>query len=72
VGPAITLLQFFNKHCISVDCFILITFNAHKFFNSQFAYCHLHCSYGSPVLKQFDLNNFMVEETICKIKSIGI
>jgi hypothetical protein len=47
----------------------IISFNFSKF---TICVSHLHCSYGSLIFEKSDPNNFVVEETGCKIKNIGV
>jgi hypothetical protein len=58
----------FTESVRGVKLFIWVIF----FVKFTICVSHLHCSYGSPVFKWLDQNNFVVEETRCKIKNIGV
>jgi hypothetical protein len=40
----------------------------------KFTICvsHFHCSYGSSIFEWLDANDFVVEETGCKMKNVGV
>jgi hypothetical protein len=66
IGPHVTICGFFNSiHHLRRS----FTYMAALALIS--AMTHLYCFYGSSIFEWLDPNNFMVEETGCKVKTIG-